>query len=512
MGGFTFNPVLSEIHAHMAAMSPAAQAAVKMANPSLPAPDPTMTAKPQLQPGMLLPPSGGAPPPDIAMPSNQAPISMPKPTPTLVTGPNRGQAMMSDGTSAPLGTTAGDTAERSRLLSQGSGISQIAGKIENTRLGQAHPFLGKLLGGLAQGAATVGDIGLSVAAPGVAAMVPGTEIHHEALLNQANRALTGDVANEQKQSQSALENATAQHTAAETPEIAPNAESARALQGAQTRRITDEASDLENQRPTYSIHDTEEGPLFVNNQTGSAQHLSVDGTPVGPKIKLTQSQPIIGHDGKPHTYMLDEKGNKVVDLGVHYERPNVTNINAGEKTWEYANNQLNTLGKPISDLTMRMGRLQDTLAQGTPQADALVAPELMTVMAGGQGSGLRMNEAEISRIVGGRSNWQSLQAAMNKWSVDPAAANSITPAQREQIHALVNTVNAKLTAKQNIINDAANQMVDVSDATQQHRILAETRQKLQAIDEGNGGNVAPNSSGGLTPAQQRVLDLIGGKK
>lgn len=35
--------------------------------------------------------------------------------------------------------------------------------------------------------------------------------------------------------------------------------------------------------------------------------------------------------GKPETYGLDEQGNKKVDVGQHYERPQVTNINAGEK-------------------------------------------------------------------------------------------------------------------------------------------------------------------------------------
>jgi hypothetical protein len=61
----------------------------------------------------------------------------------------------------------------------------------------------------------------------------------------------------------------------------------------------------------------------------------------------------------------------------------------------------------------RFGRLRDTLNQKSPQADALVAPELLTVIAGGQGSGLRMNEAEIARSVGGRSHLEDLKAALN---------------------------------------------------------------------------------------------------
>lgn len=266
--------------------------------------------------------------------------------------------------------------------------------------------------------------------------------------------------------------------------------SENALRGAQTEHEQAETNALQNPLPKFSVQETEQGPLFVNMQTGTAQHLTVDGVPVGPQLKLTQSQPIVGADGKPHTYMLDQNGQKVVDLGVHYERPVSVSVNAGEHAYEYANNQLNTLGKPISDLIMRMGRLRDTLAQGTPQADALIAPELLTVMAGGMGSGLRMNEAEIARIVGGRSNWESLKASMNKWQTDPNAARSITPAQQQQIRALVEAVNQKLMAKQQILDNAANQMVGTEDPQQQRRILADTRVALTKIDEEAGPSTA----------------------
>src|ERR1035441_3113022 len=95
MGGFNFNPVLSEIQSHMAAMSPSAQAAVKMANPSLPSPEATAAAgaQPVLHPGMLLPhPDSGPPAGNISMDSPSPLISMPSSTPQLVTGPQRGPA------------------------------------------------------------------------------------------------------------------------------------------------------------------------------------------------------------------------------------------------------------------------------------------------------------------------------------------------------------------------------------------------------------------------------------
>src|SRR5206468_8059601 len=93
--------------------------------------------------------------------------------------------------------------------------------------------------------------------------------------------------------------------------------------------------------------------------------------------------------------------------------------------------------KPVNERAERIGRLADTLNQGTTQAYALLAPELLTVMAGGQGSGLRMNEAEISRIIGGKSKWEQLRGRLQEWSTDPTKASNITPEQVRQIRGLV---------------------------------------------------------------------------
>jgi hypothetical protein len=332
-----------------------------------------------------------------------------------------------------------------------------------------------------------GNIAGDIFAPSVMARIPGTQMNRQVEEDETNDRLSKE---QEQQSQGALQQANTEHLNAETPEVAPNAASARRYQGAEADKLENDIA----QGPSLATAYAHAVNQAIKNgadpsQDPIVQHLADAITGIqkesAPK-SLMQSQPIIGQDGKPHTYLLDpQTGNQVKDLGVHYERPNVTNVNTGEKTWEYANNQLNTLGKPVADLTMRMGRLRDTLAQGTPQADALVAPELLTVMAGGQGSGLRMNEAEISRIVGGRSQWETLKAAMNKWSVDPTSANSITPAQRKQIHELVNVVNQKLSQKQSIINDAANRMVNIDDPHAQRQILAETRQALQGVDEGS---------------------------
>jgi len=102
-----------------------------------------------------------------------------------------------------------------------------------------------------------------------------------------------------------------------------------------------------------------------------------------------------------------------------------------------------------------------------------------------------MNEAEISRIVGGRSKWQDLEAKLNQIKLDPAKANSITPEQRQQISALVNAVKGRVDAKLKLIDEANAALIDAGDVDTHRRIIADTK---KAINDVNAA--APAKSGG----------------
>jgi hypothetical protein len=173
----------------------------------------------------------------------------------------------------------------------------------------------------------------------------------------------------------------------------------------------------------------------------------------------------------------------------------------GQQSYQFHAHELDTLGKPVEDAVQRFGRLQDTLGQNNPQADALIGPELLSVMAGGSGSGLRMNEAEIARVIGGRSQWEDLKASVNKWQLDPKEARSITPAQDQQIRSLVGVVGQKLAAKQTVLNSARQSLGSTNDPMQHRQILADTHQKLTGVD----GNVNTGAAGSLS-----VTDPKGG--
>lgn len=168
-----------------------------------------------------------------------------------------------------------------------------------------------------------------------------------------------------------------------------------------------------------------------------------------------------------------------------------------DKSYQFNKGELEKVAMPVEQAISRMGRLQDALAQNTPQADALIAPELLSVMAGGAGSGLRMNEAEIARIVGGRSKWQSLQAAINQWNLNPEKANSITPDQRQQIRALVSEVNTKLTTKQSAIQEARQGLISTDDPQKHREIVSRAQQAMTAVDQG-ASKQAPGPPAGAT--------------
>lgn len=128
------------------------------------------------------------------------------------------------------------------------------------------------------------------------------------------------------------------------------------------------------------FHETAAGPMMINRQTGEAQPVMANGQPVGPKVQLKESQPIMGPDNKPHTYMLDDKGNKVMDLGVHYERPMNVNVGMGGAAPAMPGSTtgeefLKTLNPNMAGVVRAIGEGREappTASSRSPQAQAIL--------------------------------------------------------------------------------------------------------------------------------------------
>lgn len=383
--------------------------------------------------------------------------------------------------------TAADESELNRLNTTGTGISQIK-----------NPWARGALRGLN----IAGEIAGAVAPEFNTALraIPGTEEHHNVLLKRQQGRLGEDLGNEQREAATGL-------TGAQTEAEQAKAEAERA-----TAAAAGQPKPKEEKWSAFTGYTDSDGtPLIHEENSGQVVRASDKKPPTGyklaqpkpekpdnPEQQLIDAESAVTAAKTPEEKAaaqtkLDQLKKSIADYaaaGQKPEKPGAGNARS-DKSYTYNNNKLDTLAKPIEDAQARMGRLRETLAAGTPQADALVAPELLTIMAGGAGSGLRMNEAEISRIVGGRSKWESLKASINQWQLDPTKANSITPEQRQEIRGLVDAVNGKLTKKQQAIDQAREGLLDSDDPKEHRRIVTGAHHALTQVDEqvpGGGGN------------------------
>lgn len=166
-------------------------------------------------------------------------------------------------------------------------------------------------------------------------------------------------------------------------------------------------------------------------------------------------------------------------------------------SYEYNANKLDKVYQPIMQFNQRLARLKDNLDLATPQADSLIAPEMLSVVAGGNGTGVRVNDAEINRVGGGRSKVESLKAALQQYSLDPAHANSITPAQRQQMKQIVNYVAERANDATGILDDARNKLIDAPDVITHRQITTDALTRVNAAFAGtNTGAPGGASAGG----------------
>ena len=234
------------------------------------------------------------------------------------------------------------------------------------------------------------------------------------------------------------------------------------------------------------------GSVVLNKETNQLIPLGADGgmgaTPI-PGGMFTQGE------SEPKTEMamwLQQHPKSTIDDWLKAkgsEAQTAKDTQLSQNSYQAHVKLLSDLEKPIAEAESRYSNLRDNLAMGTPQGDALVAPQLLSFAAGGQGSGIRINNAEIERTVGGRSNWESLKASLQQWATDPKKANSITPDQRQQIQALTELFGQKLVQKRQTIADAISQLAQATDPMAHRKIYADTQQKLASIDRTpSGGN------------------------
>jgi hypothetical protein len=222
------------------------------------------------------------------------------------------------------GTVDGDQAELQRRQATGSGIHQIK-----------NPFLRGLAG-------TADAVG-SIVAPGIDRLIPGTESHHQMLLDQAQSSLNNDLGVENKKATNANLQADVPLKQAQTQgDVLANAsEPQRATDThlsstASTRETNDRAEGLENPKEQWSAVAGFEGPngepLEREQSSGQYRIADISGATPIQKAEAPKTTDIKLADGKIHTMGFNAKTNKFdIDEGESGFKPATTNVNTGEK-------------------------------------------------------------------------------------------------------------------------------------------------------------------------------------
>lgn len=378
-----------------------------------------------------------------------------------------------------------------------------------------------IMGKIGHGLAVAGNIAGNALIPGVMSSIPGSQANLNAREagGQAETAEAGREGLEASQA-SALDNKEAKPPGVDetvwksmkaiamkqgTPEDMANVKAFHDLTMSKQKALTPGQAGTPEQQLIAAKQALREAKTPEEQQAAQQTIGDIEGMLSG-KHTGTPEQQFLDDFKKQHPNAAPEEGIRAYAAASQKpERPQNGDARA-DRSYQYNQNRLDKVRAPIDQLATRFSRLTDTLNQQSPQADALIAPELMTVMAGGQGSGLRINEAEINRITGGRSGWENLRGAVQHWATDPTAARSITPEQDKQIRSLIQLVGQKITAKQQIIDASQEELLNADDPESHRRIVAEAHRKLDAIDGPTQRGEAKGKSLSLAAVQKAATD------
>lgn len=385
--------------------------------------------------------------------------------------------------------------ERNRIISSGSGISQISNKIQGTQFGQNHPILSKVLGGAAQGIATLGDVGLSAVAPSLAINLPGTAYHHQLALNQANKVEAQDTAEAQRNAETqkqltdaALDQAKTAQTNEETGAAPGEQAEKQKLTDAQIGKLQEDKLPTLQQLHAKAVKDAVDAnrdpstdPLVQNYADAIT---SIQKQPTA-KAGTKTVQLEVG--GKPHQVLIDEATGKTVqDLGESGEKPPTINVNAGTAALDRETKQFGGSHQKALDASQaQLEKIDDARAMinGNAESQALGIPKVLTALVSGQGSGVRITQPELNAIGKARGLSGDIEGTLNSW----AGKGKLTPEQQRQLSGILDDVKARVSQKAAIHGAALDAINGAGTRQDIIKADADARKKVSDLESSGGG-------------------------
>ncbi len=490
--------------------------------------DPTQTQQTQL-------PKVPSPQPD-AVPGSAPPPKPPLALARGITGSMapQGSAAAGIGQAKPLATatpsqpTQGPEAkEAARLQASKPGTQQIH-----------NPFLRTL--------ATVGDALASTFAPRLATVLPGTTLHHNMLLNQAEHGATGEQTAMDNASKRALEGAQTENQLSEAknrpkapksdihqiyasavqdaidrgedPNADPKAQQALKALTSTTAKEPQEKEQLTSMLAEATRAAIKNGANPTEDPTVkqiiATMHASAKETSNQPKTLLEKA--MADHPDWTAEQLRDfeaKHGNTPLEeqvINEHLQRvhPGETmalarqhtqpapqrdpDVALDRETTRFAKSH----EKNVADATSQLEKIADARAMinGSAEAQALGIPKVLTALVSGQGSGVRITQPELNAIGSARGISGSVEGFVNSLS----GKGKLTSTQQKQLTDLLDGVQQRIQQKQQISENALEKINGSRSRDEIIKADAEARRALMAPPSTGGGG------GGKTYTQANV--------
>lgn len=350
-------------------------------------------------------------------------------------------------------------------------------------------------------ASKIGNIAGDIFAPATMELISGTDANRqlqEGSLSQRLQALA------QEQSQNEQRDQT-------TAGLPTEQADTHAKSGASTRLTNDQADEIENapapepslaQAYAHAVNDALKNQRDPG-QDPVVQHLadaitSLQKQPVTPPgTKISQLE----RNGKPHQVLIDERtGNEIKDLGESGEKPANVNVNAGEAALDREAKQFGAAhAKSLDASEAQLEKIADARAMinGNAESQGLGIPKVLTALVGGQGTGVRITQAELTSIAHARGLSGDVEGTLNKW----AGKGALSAEQQRQLTSILDDVKNRLVQKQAIAKEAVDNINGASTRSQIVSADKAARQKLSDMETGGaqpGGGVQTFTDGGTT--------------
>ncbi len=437
---------------------------------------------PNVSPSVLPPAVGGLPP----LPQMPGPAAAP-PTPDSIAGPSAIPQLQ--GGLRPLVTNPRQQQEE---------------QLQQSLLPKpGQPGFWHALGRVAS---KIGNVAGDVLDPGAMSIIPGTDLYNQIQHVQNQRLLTSLQTQDQtEQDQAAKRNAEGAQTAQtqeETAEAPANQQAKLDLEQAQTTEATNKA----NRPDLATAYSTAVNAAIAANRDPSTdpvvQHIAdaitaIQKQPTGAGTKTVQLE--VG--GKPHQVLIDEKtGKQVSDLGESGEKPPTVNVNAGVGALDRETKQFGAAHqKGVDTAGAQLEKIEDArnMINGNAEAQGLGIPKVLTALVGGQGTGVRITQAELQSIAHARGLQGDFEGTLNKWE----GKGALSRAQQQQLTQIMDDVRQRIVQKQAIHAGALDTINSASTREQIIQADKDARDKITALENGIG------QQGGKTFSLKQAISL-----